>query len=131
MMNDRLDVTTFCNAFTVRPLQFEDVSSIYALCRSNPFYYRCCPPFVTPDDIRRDMVKLPPNTDAHNKYYVGYFDRNGLVAVLDLIAGYPNATTVFIGFFMLDKCRQGQGLETLCHRLVSLLCIFWRRYGHR
>ena len=39
-----------------------------------------------------------------------FFDRETLVAVLDLIERYPQDDTAYIGFFMTKKERQGYGL---------------------
>ena len=46
-------------------------------------------------------------------------------ALLDLIEGYPTPDIAFIGFFMLDVTRQGQGLgsdmvEELCRALADM-----------
>ena len=35
---------------------------------------------------------------------------NTLIAVMDLVDGYPEKSTAFIGFFMMKKALQGQGL---------------------
>ena len=34
-------------------------------------------------------MTLPDNIDIKDKYYVGYFKNEKLIAVLDLIDGYP------------------------------------------
>ena len=46
------------------------------------------------------------------KYYVGFFAAGTLVAVMDLVDGYPDADTAFIGFFMMNKSLQGRGVGT-------------------
>lgn len=57
---------------------------------------------MTRKSIESDMVALPDNVDFKDKYYVGYFKNEKLIAVLDLIDGYPKKDIVFIGFFMMD-----------------------------
>lgn len=41
-----------------------------------------------------------------DKYYVGFYHKDKLVAVMDLIVKYPNDETAFIGFFMMAKKLQ-------------------------
>ena len=60
----------------------------------------------------KDMTALPPGKCAADKHYLGFFDRETLVAVLDLIERYPQDDTAYIGFFMTKKERQGYGLGT-------------------
>ena len=96
--------------FLVRELCEEDVDAVYALCAGNPQFYRYHPPFVTRESIREDMRALPPGTTLEAKAFLGFFDSKELVAVLDLISGYPDARTAFIGLFIVDASRQGQGL---------------------
>lgn len=73
-------------------------------------FYHYCPPDVTRESILADMKALPPRTTYEDKYYIGYFDREKLVAVMDLILRYPNEETAFVGLFMREKGSQGQGI---------------------
>ena len=41
---------------------------------------------------------------------MGLYDGDMLAALLDLIEGYPAPQDAFIGFFMMNAKRQGQGL---------------------
>ena len=80
------------------------------LCRGNPMYNRYCPPEVSEESIREDMVKLPPNKGKEDKFYLCFRDKRRLVAVLDLILKYPDEETSFIGFFMVNSEVQGKGV---------------------
>jgi RimJ/RimL family protein N-acetyltransferase len=98
--------------YIVRILTESDVAAVYALCEENPLYYQYCPPFVTPDSIRTDMKALPPRKTMEDKYYLGFYGGETLVAVMDLILGFPNEETAFVGFFMMNKQFQGKGTGT-------------------
>jgi len=89
-----------------------DVAAVYALCKENPLYYQYCPPFVTEDSIRADMQALPPHRTMKDKYYLGFYEGETLIAVMDLILGFPNETTAFVGFFMMNRQLQGSGIGT-------------------
>ena len=98
--------------YTVRKLANSDVAAVYALCRENPQYYLYCPPFVTEDSIRADMAALPPRKTMEDKYYLGFYEGDRLIAVMDLILGFPKEETAFVGFFMVNKEVQGKGVGT-------------------
>ena len=91
----------------------EDILDVYILCRNNEQYYRYCPPFVTEDSIKNDMTACPPGKSLLDKYYIGYYDGEELLAVLDLILAFPNERTAFIGFFMMDREHQNKGLGSI------------------
>ena len=57
-----------------------------------------------------DLRITPPGIDAKDKYYLGFFDGETLVAVMDLIDGYPEPQIAFIGFFMMEAAFQGRGI---------------------
>lgn len=107
-----MDVSIFSSRFTVRPLTEADVEAVFQLCVRNPLYYQHCPPAVTREGVLEDMRALPPGKTMADKYYVGYFEGDALVAVMDFIHGYPEPSIAFIGFFMTDHSTQGKGLGT-------------------
>lgn len=105
-----MDVKRLSAGYRVRKLTDGDVDAIYGLCRPNGLFYRYNPPVVTRESILRDMNVLPPGKTMKDKHYIGFFDGDMLVAVMDLILGYPDAETAFIGFFMTDVRVQNRGI---------------------
>lgn len=96
--------------FAVKRLNETDVDTILHLCKGNPLFYEYHPPFATRESILEDMAALPPQKTHCDKYYVGFYEADLLVAVLDLILNYPREKTAYIGFFMVDASCQGQGI---------------------
>lgn len=121
-MNENL----FSEKYDVRKMNNKDVNLIYELCRKNDIYYEFCPPFVTHEGIRDDLVALPDNITSESKYYVGYFENEKLVAVLDLIEGYPDKGKSFIGFFMTDVSTQNEGIGS---EIITELLAYLRLSG--
>ena len=115
------------STYTVRKLTERDVDAIYALSLGNPLFYRYCPPDVTRESILEDMRALPPHKTYEDKYYVGFWQQNQLLAVLDLILQYPDEKTAFIGLFMVDQSVQGRGVGT---GMISELCDALHRLGY-
>ena len=58
------------------------------------------------------MDALPPGKGYEDKFYIGFFDGDDLVAVMDLIRDYPEKQIAFIGLFMVDAQFQGKGVGT-------------------
>ncbi|MBD5537388.1 MAG: GNAT family N-acetyltransferase [Lachnospiraceae bacterium] len=96
--------------FEVKRLNEADADKILRLCKGNPLFYEYHPPFATRESILEDMSALPPHKTYRDKYYVGFYEGDLLVAVLDLILNYPQEGTAYIGFFMVDASCQRQGL---------------------
>ena len=92
--------------------QIRSSTAIIRPCRPKPPSARICPRF-------------PPEKTAADKYYAGFFSGEQLIAVLDLILGYPDAQTAFLGFFMTAAAVQKKGvgstivanIRTCCKRL--------------
>ena len=71
--------------FYVRKLDKDDIEMIYDLSYKNHIYYQYHPPFVTRESILDDMKALPPGKSYDDKYYIGFFENDSLVAIMDLI----------------------------------------------
>ena len=90
------------DAFQMRRLGERDVDAILALCEGNRLFYQYHPPMATRESILADMTALPPGKGMEDKAYVGFFEGEKLVAVLDWISGYPAKETAWIGLFMVS-----------------------------
>ena len=104
--------------YRIRRLTEADVPMLYAWMTRNDQYYKYCGAGTSPERVRQDLTLCPPGIPLAQKHYVGFFEGNTLIAVMDLIDGYPNADTAFIGFFMMNKELQGQGTGTAIIRDV-------------
>lgn len=100
------------SGYAARKLTEADIPAVLALCQGNSLYYEHCPPADTAETLVAALTALPPRTAPADKFFLGFFKGDALVAVLDLILRYPNETTAFIGFFMTAAETQGRGLGT-------------------
>ena len=105
-----MDISLFSNDYIVRRLEKTDVTDICLLCSENSLFYQYCPPFVTEQSIMDDMKALPPNKEMCDKYYIGYYRGEELIAIMDFIMAYPDEKTAFIGFFMTATAIQNTGI---------------------
>lgn len=102
----------FISKYQVKKLNKDDLEQILKLCKSNPQFYEYHPPFVTEESILEDMKALPPGKEASEKYYIGFWNGDSLVAVMDLIEGWPREDVAYIGFFMVAAFYSGRGIGT-------------------
>ena len=98
------------SVFVVRKLHAEDVGLIYDLCCKNEIFYQYHPPFVTKESIKEDMRALRPDKEYKDKYYIGFFDNETLVAIMDLVLDYPAENIAFGGLFMMNSEYQRKGV---------------------
>ncbi len=98
--------------YEVKLLTEEDISDIYALCMGNPTYYQYMKMEPTPENLKEELTSLPPGMTMEDKIFAGFYKEKKLIAILDLISGYPNQKTAYIGWFMVDNEFQGTGIGT-------------------
>lgn len=124
----RLEISKFSKSYSVRTLSDEDIPDIYDLCIHNKQYYEYCKKQPTVELIKSDLRITPPGKDISDKFYVGFFDKQEMIAVMDLIDGYHEKDMVFIGFFMMNINHQGKGLGS---QIITELCDYLKleKYG--
>ncbi len=107
-----LELNRLSSQYTVKKLTEEDIPNILLVCKGNPTYYKYYKSEPTNENIKASLTALPPNKTIKDKYFVGFYNEDSLVAILDLITGYPNEDVAYIGWFMMNKEFQGSGVGT-------------------
>ncbi len=125
-LRDEYICSSLSGKYTVRKLSEADIPKALSLCEKNTLYYQYCPPFVSDQSIRDDMNALPPGKTMADKYYVGFYDGEKLVAILDLIISFSDKGTAFIGFFMMDTEVQNCGVGS---EIISEVCFSLKQIG--
>ena len=117
----RLDPAIFSDEYAVRELITADISAVLLLMQGITLYFQHCGGVPVPSEqsVLRDMSIVPGNKTLEDKYYVGFFRDETLVAIMDLIDGYPEKDIAFVGFFMMNISLQGTGEGT---KIISRLC---------
>lgn len=106
----KIEVGNFSKIYHLKRIEKEDIPAVLQLCESNPLYYAHMKMSPTLENLEAVIHELPPNKTIEDKYFVGYYKENELVAILDLILGYPDMSTAFIGWFMMNEKWQGNGI---------------------
>ena len=107
-----IDISKLSKRYSVRVLEESDVETLVEICKQNTVFYEYTEARPTKENILNDMKATPPGIDMQDKYYFGFFDGRELVAIMDLIDGYPKAEIAYIGFFMMNPQYQGKQIGT-------------------
>lgn len=121
-----MDIKELSSKYVIKRLGNSDIQDIFNLCCENKLYYEYCPPMVTEESIKKDMIALPPNTKIDDKFYIGFYKEENLIAVMDLIDGYPEQKIAYIGFFMTNVAIQKRGIGS---KIISELCDYLKQKG--
>lgn len=105
-----LNIDTLSTSHDVRRITEADISDVYALCKSNQKYFEYLNTAPTVESLTEIISRVPDGVDSNDKYLVGFYRKEHLVSVLELITGYPEKNDAFIGWFMVDGPLQRQGI---------------------
>lgn len=114
-----IDIFRLSSRYEIRALGEADADGVLALCRENTQFYEYCQAEPTREQVLNDMRLLPPGIGPEDKHYFGFHEDDQLVAVMDLVDGYPEADIAFIGFFMMRRSMQGRGEGSAIVREVA------------
>ncbi|MGQ7379142.1 GNAT family N-acetyltransferase [Streptococcus suis] len=123
-----MTISNFSTSFQVRKLTEADLEQVLALYQTNPLYFEHFPPLPSLESLANDLVDCPPGKSLSDKYFLGFWEHNRLVAILDLIDGYPTAEIAYIGLFMVDANLSGQDLGSrIMAELLSQLATYFKK----
>lgn len=134
--------------YNIVKIEEQHYQDIYHLQKENIIYFEYTKEYPPKyEDIINEVTELPPYTDISQKYYIGFYLEDTLVAVMDFIDGYPNDKTYWIGLFIIDINYQGLGIGTkiistfieLSDKNIQLGCLsdniegfaFWSKMGFK
>ena len=107
-----IEISKISSLYDIRKLDDSDVDSILSFCEKNTQFYDYCEAEPTRGQVLNDLHITPPGIGLSDKYYIGFYQNEIMIAVMDLIDGYPEPEIAFIGFFMMNKDLQGHGIGT-------------------
>lgn len=105
-----MDIKNISSKYDICYLNNNNIVEILNILKGNPQFYKYTDSEPTKEDVINDMKITPPGIDISRKYYIGFYKSNELIAIMDLIDGYPSDEVAYIGFFMINKKYQGQGI---------------------
>lgn len=108
--------------FHVEKLDENNLNDIFCICQNNVYYYKCLKETPTIFSVKTILEEVPPNKNFNDKFVLGFFENNKLVAILDLVKDYPKSNNIFIGLFIIDVYYQNKGIGSkVIKRLINIL----------
>lgn len=134
--------------YTIVKIKEEHYDDVYHLQKENIIYFQYTNEYpIKYKDVIAEITELPPHTTEDQKYYIGFYLDDTLIAVMDYIDGYPDKNTYWIGLFILDINYQGLGIGTkiingfieCSDKNIQLGCLsnnveghmFWSKFGFK
>ena len=105
------DIGSLGTSYSVRRIAEPDIADVVSLARTNFRYYRQLGIRPSRSRLTEIVSDISKGVEGAQSHFVGFYDGEGdLVAVLDLICGYPEPDDAYIGWFMVDADLQGRGV---------------------
>ena len=121
-----IELSRLSKAYAVRRMTDADTDALFDFCKAHTAFYRYCNAQPSRERVLEDLHIAPPGIGPQDKYYVGFFRGDTLVAVLDLIDGYPRPDVGYIGFVMVNAALEGNGVGTA---IIRDVCAYLRATG--
>jgi len=97
-----------------------DVPRVQALIESDPGYTERITGYPPgPADAQSLLMMRPEGLPEDAKDVLGVWEQEQLVAVVDLLRGFPNDHTAFIGLLQVQGDHQGRGIGAAAYGLVE------------
>lgn len=77
-----IDISKLSSQYRVRRLDDSDADEVLSFCQKNTLYYQYCGAEITKEQVLNDLHITPPGIEISDKYYVGFFNGEEMVAIL-------------------------------------------------
>ena len=123
-----LNISQLSTKYKIKKMGEEDVSGILKLENGNPLYFAYCPPEPCRETVLHDLKALPEGKSFEDKFYIGFFENDSLIAIMDFILSFPEKDTIFIGLFMMDSEESGKGKGSA---IIAEALTTWKSEGYK
>ena len=123
-----LNISQLSTKYRIKKMEEEDISRILNLENGNPPYFVYCPPKPCRETVLNDLKALPEGKSHEDKFYIGFFENDSLIAIMDFILSFPKEDTIFIGLFMMDSKESGKGKGSA---IITEALSAWKSGGYK
>lgn len=122
----RLPLEYSSNIYQIKSISEEDIPDALSLYQENTPYCELTKTTPTEEILRDHLTSVPEGAASEDKFFVGYYQENQLIALLDLTVRYPLSSCAVINWFMVKKDLQKTGIGS---RIVQELLFFLMESG--
>lgn len=106
-----LDIAALSADFSAKRIEESDIPAVLELERNNRHAFRKLGFRPSTQALTPVMTEVGADCPDEDKIFALFRDADGkLVAVIDLVLGYPAKDSAFIGWFMVDANRRNNGI---------------------
>jgi ribosomal protein S18 acetylase RimI-like enzyme len=97
-----------------RPLTHQDIPEIVAFEETARDYYALIGEAQPNEQSTKNaMETLPPGRCPADKHFLGVFQQENMIALVDLVEGYPDGETLYIGLLVISQENRHKGYGTV------------------
>ena len=120
-MNSESKFKLLENDYFIKMLHVEDATIVQHLCERCIDYFEIVEGRLPEKEAGLDILNdLPPEKESKDKRVFGCFNEHHfLIAVIDILADYPDKGEWIIGLLMIDPKERGKGLGKVLHEFIK------------
>lgn len=97
--------------FNIRYFNQSDYPQLYSFMKNNSDYFRCVSGHPAAyDEVVSGISEMPPAVLPNQKHYIGIWEGDILIAVIDFIEKYPSPEYIYIGLFIINNSLHKKGI---------------------
>jgi len=129
MMNSKRDCSDSRECMTIRLLKGEksEMMHLQRVIEEAPKYFENVtgvPP--GPAEAQSMYTVLPEGKSYEDKFVYGVYREEEMIGCVDLIRGYPNEATAYIGLLLISEKHQRKGTGRLVFRQIEESVLGWK-----
>ncbi|AEB48800.1 GNAT family N-acetyltransferase [Aeromonas veronii] len=110
----------------LRRLQTSDAPALQRLFEQAPSYQAAVSNApLSAQAGEEELVACPPGLPLSDKHLIGRWEQGELTAVIDLLRGYPNPDTAYLGLLLVGEPWQGSGRGQSLYLHACTLASSW------
>ena len=95
----------------------EDVLKIYQ--KNRAYFSSCGTEEITREVVENDLESLPPGVGSEKKQFSLFIEQAVPIAVVDLIKGFPDDESFYLGLLLVDGEKHGQGYGSIIYASIE------------
>lgn len=105
----------------------EEMRALQQVIEDAPRYAHLMPGVPAgPADAQSLYTILPEGKSYDDKFVLGIYSGASMVGCADLIRGYPDLSTAYVGLLLIAEQHEGKGIGSAAFRELERLALSWR-----
>jgi len=103
------EIKNHLDGYEIEPITKQNFRQIFEVYDTNQdFFHLVQGEKATIESSINDMVAVPPNCDIEQKIYISIWKNDKVIGILDVIEGFPDPTSFWIGLLLIHGEMHGK-----------------------